>query len=394
MINYRNNCIYLLKINLKIAIHTDWLTVKWWAEKVILDLVKIFPEADIFTTIFNPEIFPELKWKKVKTTYLQKIPKFFRKHTILMPFYPKAVESLDFSKYDLVIWSSSNITKWIITNPETKYICYCHTPVRALRSDHKMFANDPRYKFIPNFLLNNILHKLRITDFISAQRVDFFIANSEFISKRILKFYWRKSEIIYPNCEIKIDKKYKVNCEERENFLGYKKEKWEYFVSISRFVPAKKNDLLIEVFKKFPEKKLKLFWFWSEFERLKNQAKWFENIEIKKWSWGNAKPWEREKIMSKAIAFLHPQKEDFWITPIESQAFWVPVIAFWEGWAKETIINWKTWILFEKQNIESLEKIIENFDENSFKIEDLKENAEKFNFKIFKEKILNFVERK
>ena len=363
---------------MKIAIHTDWLTVRWWAEKVIIDLVKIFPEADIFTTIFNPKNFPELKWKNVKITYLQNIPKFLRKHTLLMPFYPKAVESLDFSNYDLVIWSSSNVTKWIITNINTKYICYCHTPVRALWSDHRMFANDPRFKFIPNFLLDNILHKLRISDYCASQRVDYFISNSKYVSKRIKKFYNRDSKIIYPNCELKINS-------------NYKKEKWEYFISISRFVPAKKNDLLIEVFKKLPDKKLKLFWFWTELKRLQKQAKSFKNIEIIEWSWENAKKSEREEIMSKSIAFLHPQKEDFWITPIESQAFWVPVIAFWKWWAKETIIHWKTWILFEKQEILVIKKIIENFDEKKFKTKDLIENAEKFNFEKFKKEILEYI---
>ena len=121
--------------NKKIAILADWLSPRWWAEKVIFDLLKIFPEADIFSTIYNKGNLPELDWKNIITSSLQKLPNFLRKHTLLMPFYPSAVEEFDLSWYDIVIWSSSNITKWVITNPETQYLCYCHTPVRSLWSE-------------------------------------------------------------------------------------------------------------------------------------------------------------------------------------------------------------------------------------------------------------------
>lgn len=377
----------------KIAILTDWLSPRWWAEKVILDLVKIFPDADIFTTIYNKKNFPELKWKKIFTSSLQKFPKILRRHNFLMPFYPSAVEEFDFSWYDIVIWSASNATKWIITNPETKYFCYCHTPVRALWSEHKMFENDPRYRFFPSFILNSILHKLRIKDFLAAQRVDYFIANSDFIAKRIQKFYRRNSEIIHPNCEIKISQ-------------NYKKQKWEYFFVNCRLVPTKKVDFLIKIFNKiaknFPEiknKKLKILGQWPEFENLKNLIKSEnneENIEIIKADEKNFQE-QRKKLMSKAIAFLHPQLEDFWITPIEAQQFLVPVIAFWKWWALETVIEWKTWEFFywenEEEKIKNFIEIIKNFDEKKYLKKNFEENIKKFNFENFKKKILEIIEK-
>jgi len=370
----------------KIAILTDWLSPRWWAEKVIFDLLKIFPKADIFTTIFDEKNFPELKWKQIFTSSLQKIPKFFRKHTLLMPFYPSAVEEFDFSWYDIVFWSSSNITKWIITNPETKYLCYCHTPVRALWSEHKMFENDPRYKFFPKFLLRNLLHNLRIKDFLAAQRVDKFIANSEFISKRIEKFYRKKSEIIYPNCEVQISE-------------NYKKEKWEYFFVNCRLVPTKKLDFLIKTFNKIPEKKLKILGQWPEFNNLKNLI-YSKNIEIIKVDEKIFRK-QREKLMSKAIAFLHPQIEDFWITPIEAQSYFVPVIWFWKWGILETVIPWKTWEFFywknEEEKIKNLIEIVNNFDSEKnlkkYKKEDFEENIKKFNFENFKRKILEEIEK-
>ena len=384
----------------KIAILTDWLSPRWWAEKVFLDLIKIFPDADIFTTIFNKKNFPELKWKKIITSSLQKLPKIFRKHTLLMPFYPKVVEEFDFSWYDFVIWSSSNITKWIITNPETKYICYCHTPVRALWSEHKMFENDPRYKLFPNFLLQNLLHNLRIKDFLASQRVDQFVANSEFIAKRIQKFYRKNAEIIYPNCEIKIAK-------------DYKKEKWEYFFVNCRLVPTKKVGFLIKTFnniaKNYPEiknKKIKILGKWPELKNLKKLIKnwiFWENWE--KNFWDNSENIEiievdekkfseqREKLMSKAIAFLHPQIEDFWITPIEAQQFWVPVIWFWKWWILETVQAWKTWEFFYEEKEESLIDVIKNFDETKYLKENFEKNVKKFNFENFKKKIFEIVEK-
>lgn len=365
--------------NLKIAINCDWLTDRWWAEKVITDIVKIFPNADIFTSIYNEENFPELKWRNVITSYLQKLPSKLRKHTLLLPFYPIAFESFDFSWYDLVITSSHSLSKWIITDTKTLHICYCHTPTRALWSDHKMFENDPRYKYLPNFIINHILHKLRIFDYVAAQRVDHFIANSNYVSERINKFYWKESTIIHPACDVQISD-------------DYKKEKWEYFLSISRLVPMKKNDLLIEAFNKMPDKKLKIYWNWTELFRLKSMIKW-DNIEVIKWEW-NKFGKEKEKIMSKAIAFLHPQKEDFWISPLDAQSYWVPVIAFAEWWALETVIDWKTWIFHKTQNIDEIIEIIKNFDESRFDKKDMIENVKRFSFENFENELIEFISSK
>ncbi len=364
----------------KIAINCDWLTVRWWAEKVILDILKVFPKADIFTSIYYPENFPELKWKVVRTSYLQNIPKFLRKHTALLPFYPKAFESFDFSWYDLVISSSHNLSKWILTSTSTVHICYCHTPVRSLWSDHTMYKHDPRYRLIPKFILKNILHKLRIIDYTHSQRVDHYLSNSKYISKRIQKFYNIESKICYPASYIEIPP-------------TYKKEKWEYFLSISRFVPTKKLDLLIEAFNNVPKRKLLILWTWSEYNRLKKMVKW-DNIKLKHWNWNDKSLEEKSETMSKAIAFLHPQKEDFWITPIEAQSFHVPVIAYNKWWACETVINWKTWVLFDSQDVNTISKIVKEFDENKYNHEDLENNAKKFTFENFKNRLEEFVDCK
>lgn len=363
--------------NLKIAINCDWLWPKGWAERVILDMLKIFPNANIFTPYINWEKFPEIDKKKVFTSYLQKPLEIVKKHDLFLPFYPKAFESFDFSKYDIVISSSHSMSKCIITHPQTMHICYCHTPVRYLWSDHKNFSNDPRYKYFPKFILNYFLHKLRILDFLSSQRVDYFISNSNYISKRIKKFYKKDSTTIYPACTIKPTK-------------DYEKQKWEYFLTICRLVPWKNNDLLVKAFNKMKDKKLRIYWIWPEFDRLKSMVEW-DNIEILDWNFGFEK---RQEIMSKAIAFMHPQKEDFWITPVESNAFWVPVIAYWIWWALETIIEWKTWSFHYTQEIDDIIKVVENFDENIFDQKEMMENAERFNFKNFEKDLKKFVSDK
>lgn len=362
--------------NLKVAINCDWLTDRWWAEKVINDIVKIFPNADIFTSIYNELNFPEFKWKNIKTSYLQKLPNKIRKHTMLLPFYPLAFETFDFSWYDIVITSSHSLSKWIITDTKTLHICYCHTPVRALWSDHKMFENDPRFKYIPNFVMNYILHKLRIYDYLSAQRVDLFLANSNYVSKRIKKFYWKEAKVVYPACDMQVSN-------------DYKKSTGEYFLSISRLVPMKKNDLLVEAFNKMPDKKLKIYWNWSELFRLRSMIRW-DNIEILEWEW-NKFGKEKEEIMSRAIAFLHPQKEDFWISPLDAQSYWVPVIAFAEWWALETVIDWKTWVFHKTQNVDEIIQIVRDFDENKFDRKTMIENVNRFSSEKFKENFIQII---
>lgn len=363
----------------KVAIVCDWLTARGWAEKVILDLVKIFPEADIYTSIFEEKNFPELKGKPVICSYLQRLPSIVRKHTLLMPFYPKAFESFNFDKYDLVISSSHNVSKWLITLPSTKHICYCHTPVRALWSDHTMFINDPRYKVIPKWLLSKLLHGLRIIDYIQAQRPDHYISNSNYISQRIKKFYQRDSQAIYPACFIKTSN-------------NYKKQLWKYFLTISRLVPTKKNDILITAFNEMPDKKLKIYWSWSEYNRLKLLIKW-DNIEIIEWSWNDKTLEEKERIFSEAIAFIHPQKEDFWMTPIEAQSFGLPVIAYFEWWAQETVKDWVTGTLFRSCTPEEIIKTINNFNPSNYRYQDMINWAENFSFDNFKSKTLEFISR-
>ncbi len=362
----------------KIAITCDWIKDIWWAELVLEHFLEIFPNADIFTSIFwqeNNKIFKNIK---IKTSFIQKIPILSKSHKLALTLRPLAFESFDLSKYDIVISLSSAESKWVITKPTTLHICYCHTPTRYFWSHYHEYLNMMEFWFLNFFwkwLMPKIVHKLRKWDFMAAQRPDYFIANSKNSANRIKKYYSRDSKVIYPSIDTS---KFKV-----------KKNKDDFYLYVWRCIPYKKFDLIVDAFNENWKKIIictntenKLF------KNLRNKSK--SNI-IWKLSLEND---EIRELYSKAKAFLFPPEEDFWLVPIEAMASWTPVIAYWKWWALETVIEWKTWIFFNEQTTYSLNNAIEKFEIMSFDWWYIRKHAEKFDKEIFKKQIKDFIEEK
>lgn len=362
----------------KIAIVCDWIKDMWWAEVVLKQLTEIFPYADIFTSVFftkNNEIF---KGRKIITSFIQKIPFLNKSHKLALFLRPLAFESFDFSEYDIVISSSSAESKWVITKPNTVHICYCHTPTRYFWSHYHEYLNMMEFgilNFMWKWLMPKIVHKLRIWDFCAAQRPDYFIANSQNTLLRIKKYYNRKSEVIRP-------------CIDTSEFI-FNEEKKDFYLYIWRCIPYKKFDLIVDSFNEN----------WKEIILVTNtDNKLYNNLKLKskkniKWKL-NITSIEKKELYSNAKAFIFPPDEDFWIVPIEAMASWTPVIAYRKWWALETVIDLKTWVFFDEQNIESLNTAIEKFEKMSFDYKEIRKHAEIFDIKIFKNKILEFIERK
>lgn len=382
----------------KVAIVCDWIKDWWWAELVLEYFLELFPQADIFTSIFFPpenkrylfeNINSPLFWhtpieriekqgeRKIFTSFIQNIPFLNKSHKLALTFRPKAFESFDLSEYNLVISSSSAESKWVITKPETLHICYCHTPTRYFWSHYHEYINMMEFwilNFFGKIFMPKIVHKLRQWDFVAAKRPDFFIANSENTKNRIKKYYGREAEVIYPWIDVD---KYIFN-DKKEDFYLY----------IWRCIPYKKFDLLVDTFNQ-NWKKLILITNTKNKLQKKLQKKSKENIIWKL----NIDYKEKKEFFSKAKAFLFPPEEDFWLVPIEAMASWTPVIAFGKWWALETIINGKTGIFFTKQSIKSLNEAIEKFEKLNFNTKNCRKQAEEFNKEKFKKRILEFINK-
>lgn len=372
------------KKNLKVAIVADWLTTPGGAEKVLESFVKVFPQAEFFTSVYIPEKFEFLKKQKVNTTYLQKFPKKIRKrHQLLFPFLPKAMETLNCNDFDLVISSSTFVAKAVITDENTPHICYCHTPTRYFWDEWQYFMKEGLN--IPNFLRKfknffpNMFTKMRPWDFISAQRPDAYIGNSEYVVGRIKKFYRREAQLLRPPVDY-------------ERFLvGKNEKKSDYYVAVGRLIPYKKFDLLVKAFKQIPNKKLKIAGRGPEMEYLQTLAQGHDNIEFL----GFVSDEDLPKIVGRAKAYLFPQNEDAGITPMEALCTGTPVIALKKGGALGMIHEGENGIFFPEQTPESLIEAIEQFEqqEKSFNREKIALNMEKYSAQNFEKNFEEIVEK-
>ena len=307
---------------MKIAIVHDWLYTYAGAEKVLEQMIHCFPDADLFALIdFLPEAERGfLRGKKVTTSFLQQMPWAKSKHRHYLSLMPLAIEQLDVSSYDLIISSSHAVAKGILTGPNQLHICYCHSPIRyAWDLQHQYLAEAGIVKGLKSWLTRYILHKIRIWDYRTANGVDYFIANSQFIARRIYKVYRRDSQVIYPP----------VNT---ENFtLDYAKQ--DYYLTASRLVPYKKVALIAAAFALMPDKKLIIVGTGPEAKKIESIVAAAPNIDYRGWVDDS----QLQRLMQQARAFVFAAEEDFGIMPLEAQACGTPVIAYGRGGSLETV---------------------------------------------------------
>lgn len=359
--------------NLNIAIVCDWLTTKGGAEKVILSLHKLFPNAPIYTSIYDPHRMEDFNDAEIHTSYLNKLPLAKKKHQLYLSMMPRAFEQFNLNKYDIVISSSHACAKGIITKPQTLHIDYCHSPMRYAWENSINYIKEYQINPIIKKIAPWIIHKIRLWDSLSANRVDFFIANSEYIQKRIKKYYKRDSDVIYPFVDIE---RFKLN-EKRE----------EYYLAVGRLTPYKKFDLLVDTFNEL-NLPLKIAGTGVAENHLKKSAN--KNIEFL----GHVSDNQLHHLYQNAKALLFPQIEDFGIIPLEAMATGCPVIAYARGGALETVLDKKTGMLFDKQETDSLIGAIKEFDKINFNHKNIRKHAEKFSEEVFQQSIVNFIETK
>lgn len=357
---------------MKVALVYDRVNKIGGAERVLLALHKLFPQAPLYASVYNKEKAPWAKVFDVRASFLQNFP-FATRHELYATLMPLAFESFDFDEFDLVISVTSEAAKGIITKPGTKHICYCLTPTRYLWSGYDEYFKDP----ILRFLSKPVVAYLRFWDKIAAQRPDAYIAISKEVQSRISKYYGRESAVVYPpltisNFQFSISNQFQNSKSKNEN----------YFLIVSRMVPYKKIDLAVRAFNKL-KLPLKIIGTGSQIRGLKNIAN--SNIEFL----GTLTDKELVGYYSECRALIFPTLEDFGLTALEAQSFGKPVIAFRGGGALETIIEGKTGLFFNEQSAESLGLAIKQFNNITINPKDCIENARKYSFEKFKKNFLS-----
>lgn len=359
---------------MKIAIVHDYLNQYGGAERVVEALHELFPDAPIYTSVYLPEKMPEsFRNMEIRESFLRILPfldRFFKFYFLLYPF---AFISFDLSGYEVILSSSSAYAKGIKAPRGTMHICYCYTPTRFIWR-FKQYMQEERMSIFFKKIIQICVSFLKRWDFNTASNVDFFIAISENVRRRIRDAYKREAEVIYPPVNTEIFYQDKAR---------YEKE-GEYFLIVSRLAAYKRVDLAIEAFNKLGLP-LKIVGDGPYRNLLEQRA--HRNIEFL----GKIDDMMLNEVYARCIAVIFPGEEDFGIVPVEAQAAGKPVIAYARGGALETVVDGVTGVLFDEQSVDSLIQALNSFYKISFNSIIISQNALRFSKGIFKKRIFSCV---
>jgi len=363
---------------MKKALVHDWFYTDGGAEKVVHSIGNIWNDLEYYSLIdfLNKKDRDFiLNGKKSNTSFIQKFPTAKKNHRKFLQFFPKAIESFNLNDFGLVISSSSSIAKGVLTNQNQLHICYCHSPMRyAWNLYHEYLEDKNLTKGLKGWYAKTILYKLRTWDVISSNRVDHFVANSNYIAKRIKKIYNRDAVVIYPPVDV-------------HNF-PLEENKENFYVAASRLVSYKKIDLIVEAFNKMPNKILKVIGDGPEMDKIVGIAS--KNIEVL----GRKSPKDLVKMFQKAKALVFAADEDFGILPVEAQSCGTPVIAFNKGGLRETVLDNETGVFFQKQEVNHIIDAVNRFELMKFDAKKIRQNAMRFSKERFEKEFKEFVEQK
>ncbi|RZS99279.1 glycosyltransferase family 4 protein [Aquimarina brevivitae] len=369
----------------KALIH-DWYTQYRGGERCVEAITAIWNDFEHFTlvnTMSDAECKLVFKGKTPNTSFIEKLPFGKKKYRNYLPFFPLAIEQFDLSKHELIISSSSCVAKGVLTRADQLHISYVHSPVRyAWDLYHQYIKESGLTRGLKGLMAKYFLHKLRLWDVSTANRPDYYIANSQYVAKRIKKIYNKEAKVIYPPVAV-------------EEF-SISDQKEDYFVTCSSLVPYKKIDLIVEAFKKL-NKRLIVIGDGPEYKKLKRLGG--ATIELKGFMDGA----EKKEILKKARAFVFAADEDFGIAPIEAQACGIPVIAYKKGGIVETVNGVevdqdnfvdKTGVFYKHQTKESLIEAVHFFEKNEsrFNPQFINNHAQIFSRQRFQEEFKETVE--
>ncbi len=357
---------------MKIALVHEFLTQFGGAERVLQNFLELWPDAQLHVLVHSPEkIGHAFDRYQVKTSYVNSMPGAQRDHKWYLGLMPSAIESFNFSEYDLVLSDSSSFAKGAKTGDKL-HVCYCHTPTRFIWTEQGEYLKSTKYSMPVKMVARPLLAILRGWDFKAAQRPHYMIANSRNVQDRIKRYYKRDSEVIPPPVDT--------------NTFKPTGEKADYFLVASRLEPYKNVKMVVEAFNKLGWP-LKVAGTGTQLEMLKKMAG--KNVEFV----GRVSDEELCKLYSGAKAYIFPAEEDAGIMPLEAQSCGTPVIAYGAGGSLETILPGVTGEFFGKQDVESLTQALENFDPGKYDAAAIRQHALKYDKEVFKARIKEFIDR-
>ena len=370
---------------LRVAIVHHWFVSRAGGERVFDAIASIFPTADVFTLFLDKQKFPPgLGRHQITTSFLDKIPGARKIHRHFLPFYPLAVEMLDLSGYDLVITSDSGPMKGVLTDPHSTHICYCHSPMRYLWDGYS--ACHRRMSPLARTIFGITSHYVRNWDYSAAQRVDHFVANSQYVARRIHKYYRRESAIIHPPIDTS------------QSYLTSKHD--NYYLAVGRLVAYKRTDILVEACRQLGRK---LLIVGDGPDRKKLERLSPKNVEFL----GELGDAELRNVYAHCRALLFAADEDFGMVPLEAQSFGRPVIAFGKGGSLETVRGAHipigernghdeaspTGVFFKEQTADSLAEAIVSFESSEalFRPQVIQSHARTFDTAIFLDRMRKYI---
>ena len=357
---------------MKVALVHYWLVTMRGGEKVLETLCKMFPEADIYTNVYNPDAVSDIiRSHKVYTTKINNYPMARKLYQKYMPFMPKALMELDLTGYDLIISSESGPAKGVCPAPDAFHICYCHTPMRYLWDMyHEYFKkSNPLVKFF----MKKMIPGLRLWDISSSNLVDYFVANSHYVASRINRYYKRNAEVVYPPCAI-------------EKYIDNPRNPEDFYLFFGQLVGYKRADLAIEACIKSGRKIVVIG------DGKSKKAAEYTKSGLVTFT-GRVSDQAIADYLSKAKALLFPGIEDFGIIPVEANAAGCPVLAYKKGGALDSIKENVTGMFFDEQTTDSLIKCMDSFEKRQSDFNDRKaftEHVQQFSENEFIKKI-NFI---
>ncbi len=360
---------------LKIALVHDWLTGMRGGEKVLEVLCELYPQATLFTLLHNKgSVSRTIEGMEIRTSFIDRLPFKSGKYRNYLPLFPHAIESFDFSPYDLILSTSHAVAKGAQPNPGALHICYCHTPMRYVWELYEEYFGPGRAGPATRTAMKFIAPRLRSWDVASSSRVHQFVANSENVAGRIRQYYHRPAEVIYPPVDVD---QFKV-CEEDDG----------YYLIVSALVPYKRVDLAVETFSQLGEKLL-IVGTGPEMNRLRSMAS--SNIEFLGWQ-SDA---ELAALYARCRGLIFPGIEDFGIVPLEAMASGKPVVAFGEGGALETVVDaavGATGVFFYEQNPGALKDALVRLQRLKLDPRTIRSHAERFSRTTFKNTYRQYVD--
>lgn len=369
---------------MKVAIVHEWFVNYAGSEKVVEEILKVFPQAELFALV---DFLADgergfLGDRRVHTSFIQRLPKARSAFRNYLPLMPLAIEQFDLSAYDLVISSNHAVAKGVITGPGQVHISYVHTPIRyAWDLQHQYLRESGLEKGLKAWIARLSLHYLRLWDSRTAHGVDGFLANSKYVARRIRKTYGRDSKVVYPPVDT--------------GRFTMRTEKEDFYLAASRMVPYKRMPMIVEAFAAMPKHQLVVIGDGPELHRVKALARGASNVTILGYQ-----PTEvLADYMARARAFVFAAEEDFGITPVEAQACGTPVIAYGAGGALETVISSadpkkRTGLFFRNQTADAVRNAVYEFEAiGEFRPKVCRANAEQFSVENFRQQLRQAVEQ-